>query len=406
MGSGELTSTMVGVHKQMLDRQGESPEALFLDTPAGFQLNVDEISRKAGQYFSHHVQHPLSIASFKSADTATEFEIQTAYRQLENMDYLLIGPGSPTYTVSHLQQTNIPEIIVKRVEAGACLTAASAAALTVGSHTLPVYEIYKVGQKLHWVDGLDILSHFGLNLVVIPHWNNAEGGTHDTRFCYMGRPRFKRLEELLPADTIFVGLDEHTACILDLEKQTANIRGLGNITIRQGGREVSFSKAETIPLKMFQQGLTEDIRTKNSQIKIDDENPTEINQNNFWEAIHELEENFHQGLAGRDAEKMITALLDLDSKLWKAQSNLESEENITQTRELLRDLIVLLGVEMTARPHNSKSVIEPLVTLLLKLREKFRQEKRWSDADKIRDILHQANVIVEDTEDGLQWRMI
>jgi len=55
--------------------------------------------------------------------------------------------------------------------------AASAAALTIGRFTLPVYEIYKVGQDIHWVDGLDILSQFGLHLVVVPHWNNAEGGT-------------------------------------------------------------------------------------------------------------------------------------------------------------------------------------------------------------------------------------
>ena len=47
MGSGELTATMVEVHKEMLARLPDPPQAVFLDTPAGFQLNVDEISRKA-----------------------------------------------------------------------------------------------------------------------------------------------------------------------------------------------------------------------------------------------------------------------------------------------------------------------------------------------------------------------
>ena len=46
MGSGELTSTMVGVHKQMLSLKEGSPKAVFLDTPAGFQLNADEISKR------------------------------------------------------------------------------------------------------------------------------------------------------------------------------------------------------------------------------------------------------------------------------------------------------------------------------------------------------------------------
>ena len=51
MGSGELTATMVEVHKGLLDQLPGSPQAAFLDTPAGFQLNVDQISRKAVRIF-------------------------------------------------------------------------------------------------------------------------------------------------------------------------------------------------------------------------------------------------------------------------------------------------------------------------------------------------------------------
>ena len=45
-----------------------------------------------------------------------------------------------------------------------------------GRYTLPVYEIYKVGQDLHWIDGLSFFGDFGLRLSVIPHWNNNDGG--------------------------------------------------------------------------------------------------------------------------------------------------------------------------------------------------------------------------------------
>ena len=44
MGSGELTTTMVEVHKELLARVDQPPKAIFLDTPAGFQLNVDQLS--------------------------------------------------------------------------------------------------------------------------------------------------------------------------------------------------------------------------------------------------------------------------------------------------------------------------------------------------------------------------
>lgn len=406
MGSGELTSTMVSVHKQMLENQGDSKKAVFLDTPAGFQLNADEISNKAEQYFLRHVQHPLSVVSFKSAATATEFEIETAYSRLRKADFYLIGPGSPTYTVSNLKQTSIPDIIVKQIESGACFTAASAAALTVGRYTLPVYEIYKVGQDLHWVDGLDMLSHFGMNIVVIPHWNNAEGGTHDTRFCYMGAIRFEKLEALLPEDTLFVGLDEHTACIMDLGAGTATIRGLGNVVIRQGGKELSYGRESCISLDVFKKGIQHISSETGIKNEIDDENLDQRIENDFWEKIHRQEAYFKQGLADQDDKKIIGALLTLDSLVWKAQSDLESEENITQAREILRDLIVLLGVEMAERPVSVESAIRPIVSCLIELREKYRNEKQWKEADRLREVLWQANILLEDTKDGQQWRII
>ena len=153
MGSGELTATMVGVHKELLTRISDRPKAVFMDTPAGFQLNVDLISQRAQEYFKTHVQQALGIASLKSKETTSRFEAEQAYQTLREADYVLIGPGSPTYAVRQFRDTPVPEILIHRIEAGGCLVAASAAALTVGRFTLPVYEIYKVGQELHWMEG-------------------------------------------------------------------------------------------------------------------------------------------------------------------------------------------------------------------------------------------------------------
>ena len=151
----------------------------------------------------------------------------------------------------------IPEILVRNVESGGCLVAASAAALTVGRFTLPVYEIYKVGSDLHWVDGMNLLAHFGFNLAVVPHWNNAEGGTHDTRFCFMGAPRFEMLQDQLPEDVTVFGLDEHTACIIDFSAQQATIRGIGKVVLRQGGREVIFERGDEFSLDLLRGKLPE-----------------------------------------------------------------------------------------------------------------------------------------------------
>ncbi len=73
MGSGELTATMVEVHKELLAGLPDHPQAVFLDTPAGFELNADQISQRAVDYFLKHVQQPLGVASFKSKEKISPY---------------------------------------------------------------------------------------------------------------------------------------------------------------------------------------------------------------------------------------------------------------------------------------------------------------------------------------------
>ncbi len=405
MGSGELTATMVEVHKELLGRTAALPKAVFLDTPAGFQLNVDQISKKAQDYFQAHVQHSLSVASFKSHETITPYEAEQAYNLLRAADFVLIGPGSPTYAVHQWQQSSIPEILIKRIQEGGCLVAASAAALTVGRFTLPVYEIYKVGQALHWVDGMDILKHFGFNLVVVPHWNNAEGGNHDTRFCFMGQPRFCQLASLLPEDISILGLDEHTACVLDFENDEAQIKGIGTVTLQRSGSEMVFDTRERFSLELLRGGDGGSKWKKTSAVPKDSARDAVTEDGAFWNQIHQLETDFYNGLETHEAQKTTNALLELDRIISQAQQDLENEESITQARDTLRELIAVLGTRLGAAPRSETDCLAPVVQQLLDVREQFRKQKRFDEADAIRDSLQRANIIIEDTEDGSRWRL-
>src|SRR5204862_4747544 len=101
------------------------------------------------------------------------------------------GPGSPSYAVRHLRDTLALGHVRTRWQAGAALVAASAAAIALGRHTIPVYEIFKAGHDAHWIDGLDLLGPVGYELAIVPHWNNAEGGRDfDSSRCFMGEQRF------------------------------------------------------------------------------------------------------------------------------------------------------------------------------------------------------------------------
>ncbi|MGD8370861.1 MAG: hypothetical protein PVF76_04320 [Syntrophobacterales bacterium] len=406
MGSGELTATMVEVHKELLVGLSGPPRAVFLDTPAGFQLNIDHLSQRAVEYFRKHVQRPMSIASYKSKEMDTPLEVEQALHTLRGANFILIGPGSPTYAVRQWQNTSIPEILTRRVEDGGCLVAASAAALTVGRFTLPVYEIYKVGQELHWVEGINILEHFGFNLVVIPHWNNAEGGTHDTRFCFMGESRFRNLESLLPEDAAIFGLDEHTACLIDLEKEEAVIKGLGSVTLRRGGAEFVFEKGDRFSLDVLRGGeVGNDWQPSPREQTIQSEPTPDAEEKSFWDRIHSIQEAFHSGLEKDDPRKTTNALLELDRTIWQAKQDLENEEFISQGREILRDLLVLFGMRLESSPKERANCLEPLVEELLQVRERFRQNRQWQEADTIRESLQRAGIIIEDTADGPRWRL-
>jgi peptidase E len=405
MGSGELTATMVEVHKALLRPLGRSASAVFVDTPAGFQLNVDHIYRKAAEYFDQRVRHPLNLASFKSSENSDSALAEPAIAVLRSADYVLIGPGSPTYALQQWHQSPVPGSMIDMVERGGCLVAASAAALTVGRVTLPVYEIYKVGQPVHWVDGLDLLGHFGFNLAVVPHWNNAEGGNHDTRFCFMGELRMRQLEEMLPGGTAILGLDEHTALIIDLGKSEAAIRGIGRVTLRHQGRERCFHKGDTLSLSLLrgEHDMGEPGSSPATPQKPSDAPP--VKEDDLWGAIHALAGEIRKALDLHRDGRTGRLILELERTIWGNQPRLDEINEMGAAREVLREVISLMAAEMNQRPASSRDCITPLVEGMIALREQFRAGKEWTAADALRDALSNAGVILTDTSQGTEWSL-
>ena len=404
MGSGELTASMVEVHKTLLRQLPASEQAVFLDTPAGFQLNVDQISARAVDYFETHVRHALKVVSYQSNEDISDYDRQQASHALGQAGFVLIGPGSPTYAVRQLQPSPVPDLLVRCVSSGGCLVAASAAALTVGRFTLPVYEIYKVGMDLHWIDGLNLLGRFGLDVVVVPHWNNAEGGTHDTRCCFMGAARFEALIDRLPQATPILGLDEHTACILDLMTDQVEVKGLGGITLRTADGVMRFHSGDRFALSVLRDGaITPD--TADRPPAVTTRPLPEETDESFWNRAHDLENRFQKGLARGDVRTSTNSLLEFDRLLWQAHQGLENEAVVAQARDSLRDMIVVLGNEVAATPVLHEERLTPLVESLLRLRQKLRQEKQWLAADMLRDALKTIQVHVEDTSSGHRWYM-
>ncbi len=247
IGSGETSPTMVTVHRDLVSRLGRSsPQAIMLATPYAFQENAADVSARAQRYFADSVGLRVRAAAGTSpradpgmappligGDEEDETRQATGIRAA---DWVFAGPGSPSYALAHWQAGPVAAGLRDRVLAGDGLTVlASAAAATAGRFTLPVYEIYKAGGAPHWLSGLDLLGPVGLTVAVIPHYDNAEGGRYDTRYCYLGERRLAVMERELPADAAVLGVDEHTAVLIDLRTDDIEIRGRGGVTVRRAG---------------------------------------------------------------------------------------------------------------------------------------------------------------------------
>lgn len=68
-------------------------------------------------------------------------------------------------------------------------------------------------------EGAEPGQHVRRPVAVVPHYDNAEGRIHDTRFCYMGERRLRMLEKQVPEAAAILGVDEDTAVVLDLDME-------------------------------------------------------------------------------------------------------------------------------------------------------------------------------------------
>jgi len=251
LGSGETAPGMTKVHREVFSRLGDV-RGVNLDTPYGFQENVPQMTDKLLDYFetSLHVDlQPLHFTSFADS-TAVE---QSIFRQsVREANYVFAGPGSPSYALKQWLPMSLQDDLRGVLQNGGAVCFSSAAALTIGRKTIPVYEMYKVGDAPFWLDGLDLVAHAGLNCVVVPHFDNQEGSNYDTSCCYIGKRRLELLESELEPGTATLGIDEHTAVLIDLEAQTIEVLGKANAYWRSGGDVLILANGTTTPLGELQ----------------------------------------------------------------------------------------------------------------------------------------------------------
>jgi cyanophycinase-like exopeptidase len=406
IGSGEMTRAMSKVHRWVVSKSTEPVRGVFLDTPAGFELNADDISSRACAYVTEYVGIPCSVVCFKAADRTTEREIDGALRKLRRAKYIFAGPGSPTYAVRNWRGTPVFDLVARRINEGAHLVLASAAAIAVGRHTLPVYEIYKAGEELHWAEGLDLLSPYGLDVAIVSHWNNAEGGTFDTRYCFMGQPRFDLLEGLLPDSTVVLGVDEYTACILDLGGNDGRVMGAGQVTIRRGGHETKFGAGASFGLDLLRGEKAS--RKDRPEASAETDSASKIvaqASGALQERLARVGEPSEIATGGyADLANVADRIGDLALAVEDAREAGVEENLISRADASLRELVIACGDCLASFSGDKVGSMGPLVEILSDVRSQLRAANQWKLADEIRGRLAPLGIILEDGLSETTWK--
>ena len=400
MGSGETTTGMLGVHREVFSGLPDPTDARLMDSPFAFQENADELVEKINQYFTESLGHPLRAVTLPAgADALT---VERALADIRAADWVFAGPGSPSYARRCWEATGVPEALAGVVAPGrsGALVFASAAVVTLGDWALPVYEIYKVGEDPRWEPGIGLMSQIlGWRCAVIPHYDNREGGTHDTRFCYVGGRRLAQIEPDL-GDGFILGVDEHTALVLDLDAGTAWVAGRSAVTLRVAGVEDVVPNGSRLTIAELEDriaalgaGAAVGRGTGSSGSGTDagaeprrgatraPRTPTPGRRR-------------RRRLDGPDADALDAA--DLARTILAALPDTATDERAA--------VVALVHQAEAASATHDRELAGRAVQALVDLRSDSRAAGDWAASDRLRDVLADVGVEVRDSREGSTWQ--
>jgi len=344
---------MTKVHRQLFNMLGEV-RAVALDTSYAFQANVPQMTAKIVDYFAVSLRQDIQPVHLGDITTTSPVEQAMVRQAVRNANYVFAGPGSPSYALRQWSAAGVADELKAVARSGGVVSFASAAALTLGAFTAPIYEIYKAGATPYWLDGMDVLSLAGLRCAVIPHYDNAEGENYDTRFCYLGEERLSHMESQLPTDVGILGIDEHTAVIINLERSELTVVGRANAYWRRAGYTTILENGSVT--------LVRDIRNNI---------PYVVNPVTESTPRDETEIEFLASTAAMGGPQGMEAI----AVLAKLATTLELTMDETST----------------------------LIDELLKFRDEARDHRDFALADRIRQILDDGGVEVTDEVNGSRW---
>ena len=244
---------------------------------------------------------------------------------------------------------------------------------------------------------------------MIPHYDNAEGGHHDTRFCYLGEQRLAAMERELPDEAFVLGVDEHTAVLLDPAARTATVVGNGTMTIRRHGRERGAPDRQRGRLRRTlasraraAAGSAPSVRLRHASA------PTGGRAGAGLAAARPTDgstREFDAALAGATSTAASRRSSRWSRPCWTGRPTRSPPTRATTPAAQLRGMVVRLGELAAVGARDPRVRSARSWTRCWSCGPGPATAKDFATSDWVRDQLAEAGVEVRDTADGVEWEL-
>ena len=129
-------------------------------------------------------------------------------------------------------------------------------------------------------------------------------------------------------------------------------------------------------------------------------------------AVQEMKAQFTQAMdTDFNTAQALGAIFTLVGEVNKALSAFDEAETpaLAHAYQALTETCQVLGIYNTEKQDSAadnEAKLEPLVDLLLEIRQDARNQKDWETSDKIRDRLIELNIEIKDTREGTTWKIV
>lgn len=257
--------------------------------------------------------------------------------------------------------------------------------------------------------------HAGGVDLIFPHHENeiaqSEGATGKTFVRYWLHNGFLKIEGEKMAKslgnilTVREILKRYPAQVIRLFFLQKHYRS--PIDFTQKGLDAARSAIER--LNTFMEHLHRIVESEEIQEKAFKKENLNKESREFLAKVEGLKNELYESLADDfNTPAAIAKLFDLiresNKILSKSELNLEDKWLLFIVAKNLKEFDEIFGLFSIKKIDREESKLEPLINLLIQIRQDLRKQKQWPLADKIRDELNKIGIILEDKKDTTLWR--